>query len=118
MVTKPMRGSLTSRSSRRATSSRIRSASRSVRVLIGASGSGQVLDVAAQDLARCAPLDLLLDGREGLLQRGVRRGDAHDPQRGPLPQVLVLDLGDRDVVMLAQPVLEAAQDHALLLEGA
>ena len=36
-------------------------------------------------------------------------------EAGPLPEVVVLDLGDRDVE-LRQPVLQPAQHHALVLQ--
>src|SRR5713101_638379 len=118
MVTKPILGSRTSRRSRRETSVLIRSETLSCRVLTGRLGSGlaQVLHVAAEDLAGDASLQLPLDRREGLLQRDPCRGDPDDRQRGPLPQILVVDLRHRDVVVLAQAVLQAAQDLPLLLQ--
>src|SRR5262245_48524654 len=75
-VTKPMRGSWSSRSSRREISSRMRSDMRSVRVLnpgLRWALSGEELDVASQELPGGAALDLLLDGGEGLLERAAGR---------------------------------------------
>src|SRR2546422_450318 len=90
MVTKPTRGSRTSRSRRREISPLIRSDTRSVRVLTESSsgGSGEELDLAAQDLAGHPPLDFVLDRRERLLQRHPGRRDPDDSERGPLPEVL------------------------------
>src|SRR2546426_12776500 len=44
---------------------------------------------------------------------------AHDThaELGPLPQVMVVRLGGRDVEAIVQPVLEALQHVALLLQG-
>src|SRR5206468_605846 len=47
-----------------------------------------------------------------------RRRDPDDPERHPLPEILVVDFGDRNVVVPAQTVLQAAQDLPLLLERA
>ena len=56
------------------------------------------------------------DRRERLLQVDLVRVDAHDGDRGPLPQVLVLDFGQRHVVPVAHALLEAAQRLPLVLE--
>src|SRR2546422_2233660 len=123
MVTNPMRGSRTSRRRRREISPLMRSDTRSVRVLTASPGagvagrpgaSGEVLDLAAQDLAGDLAFNLPLDRRKGLLQGQPRRGDSDDPQRGALPEILVIDLGDRNIIVPAQPVLEAAQNLPLL----
>ena len=47
----------------------------------------------------------------------ARRGDPDDTQCRPLPEVLMLDLGDRDIVMLTKPILEAPEHLTLPLEG-
>src|SRR2546422_3757270 len=125
MVTNPMRGSRTSRNRRREISPLMRSDTRSVRVLTASPGagpaglpgaSGEVLDLATQDLAGDLAFDLALDRRKGLLQGQAGRRDSDDPQRGALPEILMIDLGDRNVVMPAQAVFEAAQDLPLFLK--
>src|SRR5256885_2014966 len=122
MVTNPMRGSRTSLSRRRDTSAMMRSESFSVRVLTAllraaTPGSVEVLHVAAEDLARHAALHLPLDRGERLLERHAGRGDPRDAESAPLPEVLVVHLGHRDVVVHAQTVFEAAKDLPLLLQG-
>src|SRR6266571_4097618 len=101
IVANPIRGSRTSRRSRRETSSLMRLDTRSVRVLTASPGAGpaggpvrsrEEFDFAAQDLTGQLALELALDGREGLLQRETGRRDTDDPQRGALPELLVIDL--------------------------
>src|SRR4030095_15282393 len=100
MVTNPMRGSRTSRRSKRETSSLIRSDTRSVRVLTAppaarpmdvSGASSEVLDLAAQDFAGALALDFPLNRCEGLLQGHSRRRDPDDPECHPLPEVLMVD---------------------------
>src|SRR4051812_39882799 len=46
----------------------------------------------------------------------ARIGDAHYSDCGALPQVAVLEFGDRHVELPAQPVLQAADHLAFVLE--
>ena len=45
------------------------------------------------------------------------RVDAHHRDPSPLPQVLVLHLGERDVVPVPQAIPQARQDAPLVLQG-
>ena len=47
---------------------------------------------------------------------GVGKRDYADS--GTLPDVVKVQLGDRDIELVAQPVLQAAEDLTLVLEGA
>jgi len=64
------------------------------------------------------PVDEPLDGGEDLAEAAVALGDRGDAERGPLPPVVVVDLGDRH----PEPVTETVDDRpdrgALGLQGA
>ena len=57
-----------------------------------------------------------LDRVEQLLHPAVALGDHRDTDRGPLPLVLVVDLGDRDAEPVAQPVDDRADRRPLRLQ--
>src|ERR1017187_9934216 len=65
-------------------------------------------------------LGVVADEPQNFVQR--RLGEApivphqRHADRPPLPQVVVVHLGDRRVELAAHQVLDAAQDHALVLE--
>jgi hypothetical protein len=54
----------------------------------------------------------------GVLQHFVQelliRTHRHDAYLGPLPQILMVNLGNRHIEFCAQPVLQAAHNHSLV----
>ena len=84
-------------------------------------GHGRVLrveprrrDVEQLDVGRAR--DEPLDGREHLPRCAVAPGDHRDADRGPLPLVLVVDLGDGHAEPVPQPVDDRADRGALGLQ--
>src|SRR2546421_8035776 len=77
--------------------------------------SCEELDLCPNDQPRLNPLDLVRGGSELAIRVRLIGADRHHRQRRPLPEILVLDLGDRDVEFL-QTVLHAPEDHPLVLQ--
>src|SRR5882672_5492040 len=74
------------------------------------------IDFRSRDQARLDAFNLVGHRRQlalDVLPGGRNRDDA---KSGTLPQVVMLDLGDRDVELL-QTVLDRSQDHPLVLQG-
>jgi hypothetical protein len=65
-------------------------------------------------------IQIALDEVEYALQEGVERllirSDDADSDLGALQKVLTIDFRDRDLEVIADPALQAAHDHALLLQ--
>jgi hypothetical protein len=78
--------------------------------------SGQKFDVSAGDEAWLDPLDFVCRGGELAIRMRLIGTHGDDRQRGPLPEILMLDFGHGDVKFL-QPVLHAPQDDPLVLQG-
>ena len=74
------------------------------------------------DLAQVAALEVPVDEADDMLQRliGVSRGvrDARESDRRHLPEVLPIDLGDRDVEAVLNSLNDRLDDPALILERA
>src|SRR6266850_240985 len=114
-VTNPMRGSRTSPVRNAPTTCRISSPTRSGRWL------GRFMSEIARARVHDAGAVRAGDQPVRLAQHalGVAPVGAHHRrgELGPLPQLLVCRLGDRHVEPVVQPVLEALQHDALVLEG-
>ena len=58
-------------------------------------------------------LDEIDDIRQNLIGEPSIIACHNDPQRGALPLIVVADLGNRHVKLVANPILETAQDRSL-----
>src|SRR3990170_2935321 len=124
-VTKPIRGSLSSRRMMSAISSRRRGLIRSIRfpciviqgVVRRASRALQDLDPIVDDRSVEQGLDHV-HGLRNLLV-GVARivRNAGDPERGALPGIVLIHLRDRDIEPALDLLLEPLQDVTLFFEG-
>src|SRR5881397_357331 len=74
------------------------------------------LSLGPDDLARYRFLRLGEHGVEQPLEHIPPRGHGYDREAGPLPQLLVSDLRDRQVVVVSQAALQALEDLPLVLE--
>jgi len=67
------------------------------------------------------PIQIALDEVENALQEGVERllirSDDADSDLSALQEVLTIDFRDRDLEVIADPALQAAHNHALLLQA-
>src|SRR5215210_7645533 len=61
--------------------------------------------------------NVTLDLREQLAEAAIALGDDGDPDGGPLPLVVVIDLGDRQPVLVTQPVDDRAHGGPLRFQG-
>ena len=77
----------------------------------------QPLDLAPQEQTRLHTLDFGHDGLERTFRDLLVDADRHNTETGTLPQVVVRDLGDRDVEP-THSILQPPEHRALILQGA